>query len=849
MKTPGRKRLAAQINQLPLASSNNGEGTTTKKDPLATLLFPAPAGASAKKNVKGKENGHGNNNSENAPRSPGSRALLSPTLGGAGALGKSKSPFGSPVRSPLRMASPRPVAQQQHQAKVGTPVLAPVVQQPEPVVVVDDVELEIDPVPVVEEEQQEEEEEEEVIAAAADLSNVMEEDEEDEIAAVAEASPAEPTRFSNASTVQELDEQANLSIIGEEEEEQDTSNNNNASPLPLAANSSIVLETQFTADASSPLASTSTIDTHLAPAPGSPRSRIVSGASSIAEEADADTAVPLNDAPSLLRTTSTTTTITSNTLSSSLPASATTRTPGGTVSRFGLHAGVGASFSAAKPSVGLGANLGSSPPPPASTAAGMRASTGGARQLNFVGLPKKSLGLGLGLGRSWGGGGVATANESQGSSQGSSGPMGSTAGSTQATSVANSVATTASGGNKRKSLPTTEEGPLKTVRVDSSQQQDATALEEAASKARRDALASRMKNMQARQSAVPGLGVVAHPVGMGGVGARVSGVMGATATTTGGKPLSAGPAPQQQAPVVLPAAVATAAAPLDLPSTTTTSTTFTKPAATVEPLARRPSVMERVKSFEQSHPLASSSSLTTDARPLSPSKIPSSHHHTSTRPTSPTAISIPPKSPYRPLTSPATTARIATASRIAVVSPQRMTLRSSPAPAVLPKSPARALQFTTQQQGQGSTTPRGSPPASASGARSILQALERAAGEPEEVEEREEIRVVQTVEVELEMEEGEEVEREQEGKRLVSLPRELELEEEDGDDEQDEEDEDDDDVVVVEKGRGALASAMDDGASKLPTSASTKSIMPGTFGISDPEEEEEVQVVSKVRLF
>ncbi|ORY92944.1 hypothetical protein BCR35DRAFT_12218 [Leucosporidium creatinivorum] len=779
MKTPGRKRLADTSNHSSNALTSTNP--TMAKDPIATLLFPSAPGfpASSAHKGKGKENG---TTGENDPPSPNPTRMLSP-------LAKAKSPFGSPLRSPMRTASPRPTA------KIATPVVAPT--KPAPVV---------EQSKHVEEEIAAEDDEEEEIAPAADLSNVMEEDEEVEEEEdvieeedLIDEEPAEPTRFSNASTVQE--EQANLSIIGEEGEEEDDQPAppvpSIPSPLPTPtpttttttdSQTSVILpETQFTADASSPAPQqpTSPTDplptstTHLAPT-GSPRSRVVSGASSIADEADADTAVPLNDAPSLLRTNS-------NPLSSSVPAStgapSTTRTPGGSVARYGAG-----SFSAAK--LGVGAGLGSSPPMTAGK--GMRTSTGGARQLNFVGLPKKSLGLGLGLGRSWGGaneGGSSQGSQtsqSQGSvSQASTAPTTQT--STAPSSVGASTTTTSTGATKRKSL-SQEEGSNKSARVDVAAPQDANSIEEAASKAKRDALVSRMKNMQAgRQSAA---------AGFGGAGARMSGVNGQVAmmATSTNKPVSASssstnpiaaPQPQQQ-PIVAAATLSTSAVALPTPtpaptplestfSTTSSSTVFPKlaptpslaepapvvaaqPSAPSTSLTRRPSVMDRVKSFEKSS--------TTDVRPPSPSKIPAATAYAAAkRPTSPApgaaALKINPKSPKRLLSPSAVQrehpqpqpqgSRIASpsparpppsTSRIASPHSTRMPTRSSPAPIVQPKSPARPLaqRLVQQHQQQASTTPQGSPPPPST-ARGILQLLDEA-GSDEEEEEEESIRVV-----------------------------------------------------------------------------------------------------------
>ncbi|GAA5873876.1 hypothetical protein JCM8547_008628 [Rhodosporidiobolus lusitaniae] len=624
MKTPGRKRVVG-------ASTTNSHLASSKKDPVATLLFPAPSSASKKASPSFDK--------ENSPAA--ATRIASPR-------GKMLSPLGSGKQpkalSPLRLGSPRPVLSPARSTSTpvkSAPTPAP---EPEPIVIAHDFA---------------QDDVEDVFGTAVhDLSNVMEEDEED-VEAVVEKKEEKPAHEDVLEATEE--EKANLSIIGEEAEEEEEEESNTSAvtaptTLSLATQSSIVAETQFSQPAPpSPAAlpvHTSTLET--ANSPLSPQQlRSVSGASSVAPEADGDTAVPLNDAPSALRSAQ------SDSFSSSVPASANTRTPGNTT-RFGAG-----SYSAAK--LGMGSvGLGSSPPVAPSTTgkplASARTSTGGnGARLNFVGLPKKSLGLGLGLGRNWNAGPNSSSqvSDSQESSQGNGSSLFSQPASqaTQATtapalSAQNSVfetaqtgSTTATGATKRKSL----NGPdaaNKTAKL-SPAPQTAQEQEQEEARKRREALHNRLHSMQARQSTAAGrTSNVAGPFGAN---------MFSTAKPLGG-PSSSLFLPLNAGPLSKPLSTSTSAHFVSTSTSVTPSVEAANPLSrrpsveAANPLSRRPSVMERVKSFEQT---ATQDHL----HPPSPSKIPAAF----ARPTSPKlngplssrGFASPPASP-RPLTRSAT---------------------------------------------------------------------------------------------------------------------------------------------------------------------------------------------------
>ncbi|GAA5904151.1 hypothetical protein JCM8208_003461 [Rhodotorula glutinis] len=620
MKTPGRKRIAAatSTNTIRLGSTS----TAAAKDPLATLLFPAGPAPRSPAHAD-KENGL----ASPQPKRASPRKLLSP-LGPAAAAGR---------RSPMRAVSPAAPKQPQQQV-VAPPVVAKPVA-PEPAVKVLD--FAAAPSPPAEPV----EDDEPADMPVHDLSNVIEEDEDEDEHVVEHESAA--------AAIADEEDKGDLSIIGEEEEHEQEPSSTDASLVTAPSGTSslvasaVVVPRPVAAEAPQPAPVAAPLPAPIA-APAAlplspPKQRTVSGASSVAPEADdaEDSSVPLNDAPSILRSTSA-----SDALRSSLSASTSTssvRTPGGSTSRFGTSA----LYSAAK----LG--LGSSPPPTATSSAGASSSTvvasssrtstggGGARQINFVGLSKKkSLGLGLGLGRNWAASmGSSAANDSQGSIQ-------SGAASTQATSTATALPldvahggfTTASGATKRKSLADPDSAH-KAAKTDSaataptSQEQ-----EDEEDRKRRQMLATRLQdlNNKARQSTLGGrqsnvAGPGAYPSSLFGAG-RPHAVPGAstlyhpTSLSAATKPLLV--STSSSSSTTLP----TASSHLNL-----TSTASAAPAAdpvTTATAVRRPSVMERVKSFE--HNTTGQEHL----NPPSPSKIPSSLYSTlSTGPHSPRAMS------------------------------------------------------------------------------------------------------------------------------------------------------------------------------------------------------------------
>jgi hypothetical protein len=166
----------------------------------------------------------------------------------------------------------------------------------------------------------------------------------------------------------------------------------------------------------------------------------------------------------------------------------------------------------------------------------------------------------------------------------------------------------------------------------------------------------------------------------------------------------------------------------------------------------------------------------------------------------------------------------------------RMALRSPPRVPVVSKSPTRVAKIAAPFVSL-STTPQGSP--SSTAARSILQQLARSPPvAPVEVQEEEEMEIREVVRLsDARTSSGSAPDDSEEG--LVALPSPLPAEDEE------EMDADDESVVelLVEKGRGALVSAMEavvvEKARIVVGKASpSKIVMPGTFGMQDTEEEE-----------
>ena len=554
MKTPGRKRTVG-ANATNHAAAGHSLASA-KKDPLATLLF-ADAGSARAHSPHDKENSTFSATGSGTGTRTSPRKLLSPLAAAATASSRT----GKPAASPIRL-SPRPAlatASKEKTKAQSAPVPEPAPAQ-EPVVEVASVEPEQPTRPVAEPPVQEE---------------------------------PEPTTI--VLDVVEEEVKADLSIIGEEEEE-DAAEVASSFRASEAA-TSLVTETQL----SQPIANTSA---QLPPRSVLSPPRNVSNASSVAPEADAeeDHTVPLNDAPSTLR---------SADLSSSLSAS-TTRTPGSSTSRFTLG-----TYSAGKLG-GLG--IGSSPPPAGTapaTAGGRlanpRISSGGPapRQLNFVGLPKKSLGHGLGLGRGWNNQSGSNVGDSQ-SSTGTSNKSVTLSDSAPATDVEVEQATTvtASGSTKRKSI-TGPDLANKTPKL-----AEPALTEQELKRKRYEELNNRMQSLQARQSV------------LGGRASNVAGPFGANAIFGANKPFGGSSSSLFQSTAPLASAKTTVGAT----QSTAVPASAPAPEAPQAANARRPSVMERVRSFESNTTGAES------MHPPSPSKIPSAlaanSHHVA-RPTSP----------------------------------------------------------------------------------------------------------------------------------------------------------------------------------------------------------------------
>lgn len=557
MKTPGRKRTvgANATNQAAAGHSL----ASAKEDPLATLLF-ADAGSARSRSPHDKENSTFSPTGTGSGTRTSPRKLLSPLAAAATASSRMGKPAASPIRLSPRPASASAAATKEKAKTKSVPVPEPAPAQ-EPIVEAASVEPEQPARPVAEPPVQEQ---------------------------------PEPTTAVLDATEEEV--KADLSIIGEEEEE-DAAADASSSRASEAA-TSLVTETQlsqFVANTSAQLPPRSILSSV----------RNVSNASSVAPEADAeeDHTVPLNDAPSTLR---------SADLSSSLSAS-TTRTPGSSTSRFTLG-----TYSAGKLG-GLG--IGSSPPPagtaPATAAGGRlanpRISSGGPapRQLNFVGLPKKSLGHGLGLGRGWNNQSASNVGDSQASTSTSNKSI-TLSDSTPATDVEIEQVTTvtASGSTKRKSL-TGPDLANKTPKL-----AEPAFTEQELKRKRYEELNNRMQSLQARQSV------------LGGRASNVAGPFGANAIFGANKPFSGSSASLFQSTVPLANPKATVGAT----QSTAAPASAPAPEAPQGTNARRPSVMERVRSFE------SNTTGTENMHPPSPSKIPAAlaanSHHVA-RPTSP----------------------------------------------------------------------------------------------------------------------------------------------------------------------------------------------------------------------
>ena len=705
MKTPGRKRVVGANSTNHHSTQPSSVQAAAKKDPLATLLFP-----SARSTDK-----------ENTITSPGRSSSPKKALSPSSSSTKKSS--GIPL-SPMRIGSPRPVASTSRSQPTFAPRAPALSASPAPVIARDFVQQKPKSLTQLQDEI------DQAGGGGGDLSNVMEEEEEeeededvtDEIKVVESLVP-QSSEPKDASIIVTEEDKADLSIISEEEEEEeeeeavrDTTDKIEERVAPaslprLATASSIVIpETRASLD--SPARKPAALPASLPLPVLSPQSRSVSGASSVAPDADDDESVPLNDGPSALRSHSV-----EGALSSSLPASSSTRTPGGSNARF---AAVG-SYSAAK--IGMGnVNIGSSPPPASSaTFAGpnnnSRVSSGGTHQLNFVGLPKKSMGLGLGLGRNWANStsSQSIASDSQGSTQGSQ--------SFATAPTSSSIeTTTSSGAIKRKSLtgPDVSSKVAKVSRGSEASEQPRSKIEQ---------LTSRFHTLQGRNS------VVAGAAGR----ASNAGIFNSNLFPSTSKPLSSSSSTIfSTAPLAAPVSAAKANPQPVLSSTTSMSTFVASSSVTTETASapstgpvRRPSVMERIKSFEYA-------TTTQDhLNPPSPSKIPSAFGRSVSPipPHSPRGLASPtfaPSSP-KPITRSATSGlplstfgspKMATSSSFSPMmgspkpipssffrSPAPVSFQAPPAPVPAPATLPLAAVSPPRPALTRSTTPPGSPPA------------------------------------------------------------------------------------------------------------------------------------------
>lgn len=728
MKTPGRKRVVANVTNAASTNSNR----VVEKPPCATLLFPAPPIRAVTQEVD-KEN--------TTARSPGFQYLSPATKG------KARGVSPSPIRldSPRRALAPFGMTRStggvlSKEVRAGSPAPRSI-SKVERVVSPSKADVSADL----------------SLINAAQLASAFEDAAEAEANGIVAVGGIEGgteeggEALENGPSVVTEEDKANLSIIGEEEEDDESLRRSFSSvstvPNKSPKKSPLVVETQLSSAAASPIAEqedplplSTAVDTAAASSPlDLPSSSFTSLASSTAVAEDA-TLVPLNDAPSSYR----------NTAPSSSSTTPSSRTPG-TGPRFGAKSG----------------GIGSSSPPPAwgNLSVGAAKSASGRPTLNFVGMARRRSGT------SYGG-----ANE--GPSQSSQPPS-----------------TTPGPAPKRKSLS----GPDVPNKLPRTEAAVVSTTEGDASKARREALASRLQNMGAgRNSVAPR---VSNTVGVGSL------LVNKLAQSTN-----------------VPFAPIVDAAPPLPPKSTTTSTGFMPTKASIPTpivsaalskpiLARRTSVTELVKTFEATH-----------SRPPSPSK-PSYLVSTSTLGTV-----------RSPILSPASPRRVISRIASPPASAPRMALRSPPRVPVVSKSPTRVAKIAAPFVSL-STTPQGSP--SSTAARSILQQLARSPPvAPVEVQEEEEMEIREVVRLsDARTSSGSAPDDSEEG--LVALPSPLPAEDEE------EMDADDESVVelLVEKGRGALVSAMEavvvEKARIVVGKASpSKIVMPGTFGMQDTEEEE-----------
>ncbi|SCZ99582.1 BZ3500_MvSof-1268-A1-R1_Chr3-1g06121 [Microbotryum saponariae] len=839
MKTPGRKRTAANHGSALQQNNQHSLGSAARhstKDPVATLLFPNAAQPRFL-HQGGKENSL---RLSPAPRSP----LGSPR----GSPGGSAAPPSriAQAKSPLRTASPRPALLKSTQAVRTLSAISAMSPPTSAGKMAIDFAMDIDSparpsktssassksksaskataepaTPVLSSSKSYAmQDEDDVVFDAIAAAAAMEQDD------VPLESEADLDDQEDATAVLDAAANAELSMIGEEEEELEDDHRSIAESYRTAVSQypGSIISTATSSQASAPRLSTGRSQ-------GSQRV-VSSSASSIAEEADADTAVPLNDAPSSLRNATATPLASSTSSSHPPPSTGTTQTPGGgAASTFSYSVG---SYSAAKVgSLGLGNS------PQASNASRKSIGNNGPpKPLKFVSIPKKS--LGLGLVRNWATSSATTDSQQSLNSQASSiGQVLSSAATT----------TTATGATKRKSMNDDSTAPP-------SKRMDAESATSPPAASGVNSLMNRMREMQSRQSTVSG------------VSSRLSGISGSSSFVH--KPLSNNLS-------LSVAAMSTTTTNGTAPSAPATSVAQTQAPASVPAIsapAPRPSVMDRVKSFERT---ASPTSTSTASRlPLSPSRLGRAMSPVTRSATAMANTISPPQSPrmgmasstfgqsMSKIASPPTTVptalvrspRIAAAAA-KIVSPSpsspvkttttttTTTTRSSPA--VQPKSPARVADMAMHKM-RISTTPKESPPNKPATTTTTTTKMTNMSALMKDMDDVASSRlnspVVKTsksglgksTQTRYEDEEDEEMVRDDEDddELLGQLPP--RLEHDDADDESDGEGYGRG-RTVVSQGQGKLAVAMDAEGGALKKSQS-KTVMPGTFGAEDEEEEE-----------
>ncbi|KDE06614.1 hypothetical protein MVLG_03110 [Microbotryum lychnidis-dioicae p1A1 Lamole] len=837
MKTPGRKRTAAnhgsalqQNNQQLLGSA----ARHSTKDPVATLLFPNAAQPRFL-HQGGKEN--------SLCLSPAPRSPLGSPRGSPGGSAAPPSRIAQ-AKSPLRTASPRPAFKSAQAVRTLSAIsaMSPPTSAGKMAI---DIAMDIDSparpsktasassksksaskataepaTPVLSSSKSYAmQDEDDVVFDAIAAAAAMDEDD------IPLESEAHLDDQEDATAALDAAANAELSMIGEEEEELEDDHRSESYRTAFSHYPGSIVSTETLSQAPGPRLSAGISQ-------GSQRV-VSSSASSIAEEADADTAVPLNDAPSSLRNATATPLASSTSSFHPPPSTGTTQTPGGgAASTFSYSVG---SYSAAKVgSLGLGNS------PQASNASRKSIGNNGPpKPLKFVSIPKKS--LGLGLVRNWATSSTTTDSQQSLNSQASSiGQVLSSAATT----------TTATGATKRKSMNDDGTAPP-------SKRTDAESATSPPAASGVNSLMNRMREMQSRQSTVSG------------ASSRLSGISGSSSFVH--KPLSNN---LSLSVAAMPPTTTNGTAP-SAPATSVAQTQAPAPASVpaISAPAPRPSVMDRVKSFERT--TSPTSTSTASRLPLSPSRLGRAMSPVTRSATARGNTISPPQSPRMGMASstfgqsisriaspptnvPTTLVRspriAAAAAKIVSPSPSSpvktttttMTTRSSPA--VKPKSPARVADMAMHKM-RISTTPKESPPnkpatTTTTTTTTKMTNLSALMKDMDDVaSSRLNAPVVKTSKSEMgkstqtryEDEEDEEMihDDEDDDELLGQLPPRLEYD--DADDESDGEGYNRG-RTVLSQGQGKLAVAMDAEGGALKKSQS-KTVMPGTFGAEDEEEE------------